>query len=106
MRTLDGVKANPVHSLLWERWDLSNLSSDVTIAEGAVEFMTTLLKTTSPTKAQTFMGLAYSLHIGLPVGMNDRTIDEYRKIGKACGFTLGEDPANLGSKKEKWWTQK
>jgi hypothetical protein len=99
MRTLDGVRANRAYSLLWERWDLSNLSSDVTIAEGAVEFMTTLLNATSPTKAQTFMGLALSLHLGLPVAMNDRTIDEYRKIGKSCGFTLGEDPANLGSKK-------
>jgi hypothetical protein len=99
MRTLDGVTANKAYSLLWERWDLSNLSSDVTIAEGAVEFMTTLLNATSPTKAQTFMGLALSLHLGLPVAMNDRTIDEYRKIGKSCGFTLGEDPANLGSKK-------
>jgi len=98
MRTLDGVRAKPVFSLLWERWDLSNLSSDVSIAEGATDFMAKLHSLTSPIKAQTFLGLAYSLHVGLPVAMNDRTVSDYRKLGISCGFTLGDDPANLGSK--------
>jgi len=99
LRTLDGVTDKNVHRLLWERWNLAQLSSEISLSEGAMNFSADLLKHTTAIKAQTFLGLAYSMANGLPVHLNDRTVSDYRKIGIKCGFNLGDKLENLGSVK-------
>ena len=87
-----------MHRLLWERWELSQLSSEVSISEGALDFIKELHCHTTPKKVQTFLGIALSMAKGFPTYMNDRTISDYRKIGAKCGFNLGDDLETLGSK--------
>jgi len=87
-----------MHRLLWERWELSQLSSEVSISEGSLDFIKELHLHTTPKKVQTFLGIALSMAKGFPTYMNDRTISEYRKIGAKCGFNLGDGLETLGSK--------
>jgi hypothetical protein len=98
LRTLDGVTEANVHRLLWERWELSQLSSEVSISEGSLDFIKELHCHTTPKKVQTFLGIALSMAKGFPTYMNDRTISDYRKMGAKCGFNLGDDLETLGSK--------
>lgn len=99
LRTIEEISKDKVHSLLWERWDLSNFSNELTIASGAESFKKLLLARTSAIRAETFMGVAASMALGLPMEMNDRTITEYRKLGEELGFALGNSFESFGTRK-------
>jgi hypothetical protein len=98
MRTLEEVSRDKVHGLLWERWDLSNFSNELTIASGAESFKKLLLARTTAIRAETFMGIAASMALGLPMEMNARTISEYRKLGEELGFALGNSFESFGTR--------
>jgi hypothetical protein len=98
MRTLEDITEDKVHGLLWERWDLSNMSNDLTIATGLDDFKKLLLARTTAIRAETFMGIAASMALGLPIGMNSRIVTEYRKMGEELGFSLGSPFESFGTK--------
>ena len=98
MRNLEEISKKKIYSLLWERWNLSNLSNDLTIASGLDGFKKLLLARTTAIKAETFMGIATSMALGLPMEMNTRTISEYRKLGEELGFALGNPLDSFGTR--------
>lgn len=98
MRTIEDISKEKVHGLLWERWDLSNFSNELTIASGAESFKKLLLARTTAIRAETFMGIAASMALGLPMEMNARTITEYRKLGEELGFALGNPFESFGTR--------
>jgi hypothetical protein len=98
MRTIEDISKDKVHGLLWERWDLSNFSNELTIASGAESFKKLLLARTTAIRAETFMGIAASMALGLPMEMNARTITEYRKLGEELGFALGNPFESFGTR--------
>lgn len=98
MRTIEDISKDKVHGLLWERWDLSNFSNEITIASGADSFKKLLLARTTAIRAETFMGIAASMALGLPMEMNTRTITEYRKLGEELGFSLGNSFESFGTR--------
>jgi hypothetical protein len=99
LRTIEDISKDKVHGLLWERWDLSNFSNELTIASGAESFKKLLLARTTAIRAETFMGIAASMALGLPMKMNSRTIDEYRKLGEELGFALGNTFESFGTRR-------
>lgn len=110
MRNLEEISEKKIYSLLWERWNLSNLSNDLTIASGLDGFKKLLLARTTAIKAETFMGIATSMALGLPMEMNTRTISEYRKLGRSWVLHLGTLLTHLGqeqcaliSLRGLWW---
>ena len=98
MRTLEEISESKIYGLLWERWNLSNLSNDLTIASGLDGFKKLLLARTTAIRAETFMGIAASMALGLPMEMNSRTISEYRKLGEELGFALGNPFESFGTR--------
>jgi hypothetical protein len=98
-RTLDGVVKDRVEAYLWDRFYACNLNSVLTLAEGSFELAARLHNICSEVKCQTFIGLAYSMEYNLPISMNERTVDDYRKIGVQVGFHLGQSVTNFGSKR-------
>jgi hypothetical protein len=74
------------------------MSNDLTIATGLDDFKKLLLARTSAIRAETFMGIAASMALGLPIGMNSRIVTEYRKMGEELGFSLGSPFESFGTK--------
>ena len=97
MQTLDDISKDKIFGFLWERWDLSNLSTDITIASDIAGFKKLLLAHTTAIRAETFMGIASSMALRLPLAMSSRTISDYRRIGEGLGFSLGSPLESLGS---------
>ena len=101
MDTLEGITEESVFHLIWQRWEVSNLDSAVTIGQGQNDLIQELSKHLSGVKVQIFLGLSLSLSRGYPVDMNARTIKHYRDIGEKCGFTLGQRLESFGGMRVK-----
>jgi len=97
MYTLDGVTVARVHEALWERWEVSNYGSEFTLQGDMSSFARELAKKTTGTKAQTLIGIAFTLANNLPLNMNPRTISYYRNLAKECGFNLGDSLEKMGT---------
>lgn len=97
--SLEDITDEKVFALLRNRWEVSNLDIPISLPVGTSNLVEELKKHLSGIQIQTFMGIAVSSSLGLPIDMHPKTLKMYRDAGKNCGFHLGQPLDSYGLEK-------
>ena len=84
-------------NFMQERWDKSGLGIAFTLNSNFAEFYNQLLNLMVPSKAMNFLGAALVASQGLQIGINTRTVKDYRKLGETLGFSFGSDISKMST---------
>lgn len=90
-QNLEMVTAAQIMNFMEERWDKSGLGIAFSLNSSFTSLYSQLLSQMNPSKAMNFLGAALVASHGLSLGINEKTVKDYRKLGQTLGFSLGSD---------------
>jgi len=90
-QNLEIVTAAHIMNFMQERWDKSGLGIAFSLKSSFTALHSQLLSQMNPSKAMNFLGAALVASHGLSLGINERTVKDYIKLGQALGFSFGSD---------------
>ena len=90
-QNLEIVTAAHIMNFMQERWDKSGLGIAFSLKSSFTALHSQLLSQMNPSKAMNFLGAALVASHGLSLGINERTVKDYRKLGQTLGFSFGSD---------------